>query len=366
MSEGANARTWVFFQVSADAASALPGAPLIAKGTKLFTRIPRQSTLIADDPRVYDQADVGFETMEDVHNLYVDHNELHFYSWSDRRCCLPKGATRATLEGHHPDLTPGIILVFEELLGPETGSAADADPTRRHARSGSRRWLPRRWTIQNLTDPVTGADGTLLKIVGAPRMRCPFPLSLGADAAGYRAHVSVARGNLALADHGLTRRDEALGKVPEPYLFNLPPPNRDRCVPAKREPIFPRFGPRLEKTPLTHAAPPYDHVQSARAAMHWSLRDVQPSITLASARQRTAEWRARRDLLSSSAARRNLSPRSKTTAARVRFGDDHQGKRPEAGTAFKATYRVGNGKAGNIGADSLAHIAANVPQIVTA
>jgi predicted phage baseplate assembly protein len=49
--------------------------------------------------------------------------------------------------------------------------------------------------------------------------------------------------------------------------------------------------------------------------------------------------------------------------ARVRFGDDIHGRRPEPGTAFTAKYRVGNGRAGNIGADSLIHVAKNIPEI---
>jgi predicted phage baseplate assembly protein len=42
--------------------------------------------------------------------------------------------------------------------------------------------------------------------------------------------------------------------------------------------------------------------------------------------------------------------------AYVRFGDDRYGKRPASGTTFTATYRVGNGVAGNIGAEALVHI----------
>jgi hypothetical protein len=50
-------------------------------------------------------------------------------------------------------------------------------------------------------------------------MRCPFPLCLSAaTSAGYRDGVSVARGNLLLADHGVTLAEEALGVVPEPFL----------------------------------------------------------------------------------------------------------------------------------------------------
>ena len=39
------------------------------------------------------------------------------------------------------------------------------------------------------------------------------------------------------------------------------------------------------------------------------------------------------------------------------------GRRPESGTDFTARYRVGNGRAGNIGADSLVHIAIGIPEI---
>jgi predicted phage baseplate assembly protein len=44
------------------------------------------------------------------------------------------------------------------------------------------------------------------------------------------------------------------------------------------------------------------------------------------------------------------------TRAQLRFGDDRQGRQPEAGAAFTATYRVGNGKAGNVGAETISHV----------
>jgi predicted phage baseplate assembly protein len=40
----------------------------------------------------------------------------------------------------------------------------------------------------------------------------------------------------------------------------------------------------------------------------------------------------------------------------LRFGDDQSGRRATPEVEFKATYRVGNGASGNIGAESLAHI----------
>src|SRR5262249_14051123 len=76
--------------------------------------------------------------------LRAAHNEIRFYTWGDCACCLPKGATSATLlDGWVADegdsrrralsLRPNDVLVFEEVIGPHTGNPADADPTHRQA-----------------------------------------------------------------------------------------------------------------------------------------------------------------------------------------------------------------------------------------
>lgn len=53
-------------------------------------------------------------------------------------------------------------------------------------------------------------------------------------------------------------------------------------------------------------------------------------------------------------------------SAYLRFGDDEHGKRPNSGIGFKATYRVGNGTAGNIGLESIAHIVSNDVRLLRA
>ena len=50
----------------------------------------------------------------------------------------------------------------------------------------------------------------------------------------------------------------------------------------------------------------------------------------------------------------------------LRFGDDVHGQRPDPGTAFKATYRVGNGTSGNVGAEAIAHIVSNASGVFSA
>ena len=67
--------------------------------------------------------------------------------------------------------------------------------------------------------------------------------------------ASASRGNIVLADHGQTIAREPLGTVPAPTLFQLLPPDCDRCHPRDPKPIFPRFRPTLAQAPLTFAVP---------------------------------------------------------------------------------------------------------------
>src|SRR5205823_3971817 len=98
MHDGSNARAWVQVQVSADAARLLSTDPApLPKGTRLLTRVPGLPVLVPDDPEVLRAAQAVFETMHDVDLLFRAHNDLRFYTWGDRSCCLPRGATSAYL-----------------------------------------------------------------------------------------------------------------------------------------------------------------------------------------------------------------------------------------------------------------------------
>ena len=65
--------------------------------------------------------------------LYQSHDPLDFWTWGDESCCLPKGATSATLVDHHPALKAGDILILQEIASPTTGQSEDADPEHRTA-----------------------------------------------------------------------------------------------------------------------------------------------------------------------------------------------------------------------------------------
>src|SRR5262249_50682270 len=229
-----------------------------------------------------------FELMHDT-TLFAAHNEMHFYTWVARDCCLPKGATRATLRDDlHPlkrlRLCAGDVLILEERLGPNTGLATDADPTRRHAVRLTRVHPEAQRLFQNeveinripappVTDPLT--NQAIVEIEWHAEDALPFPLCISAvtDEPHDRQYdVSVALGNIVLADHGMTFTDEPdnrpfdpdtdptsldPGMVPDPnpVLTKVSRSSGDRCVERPITLTPPRYRPRLKQAPLTQAAP---------------------------------------------------------------------------------------------------------------
>jgi Baseplate J-like protein len=193
----------------------------------------------------------------------------------------------------------------------------------------------------------------------------PFPLCLSV-AARPGLEVSVALGNIVLADHGLSIVGEALGPVPAPTLQLAPAGPSGSCEKPAPTPVPPRFYPALSRGPLAHgfdipallAVPirPDRAWWPASSLLAIDPREATPQIT--SLTGPTLEpWTARRDLLASAGDAADFTVEvADDGRARLRFGDDARGKRPTAGTSFLATYRVGNGVAGNVGAESIAHV----------
>jgi len=360
ISDGSNARTWVHLDVSADVLPLGPGQPVVPAHTRLFTELPKvTAATVDDDPRVWGEALLGFETVEPVRALFAAHGRMPFHTWSDRECCLPVGATSATLLGSFPSLEAGMVLVFEEVLGPETGHPGDADTGKRHA--------VRLTDVTPATDPVDGTAVTEIRWEAGDAL--PFPLCLSsrtsrAHGSAFVDEVSVARGNIVLADHGLTMADEDLGTVSGPVAAYAPGGGSHRCHRQEPTPVLPHFRPRLASSPVTQAGP-YEASGPARDVLKWEARHVLPAIRLTGhVFGVTSAWEPRRDLLASDADHRHFVVEVEDDGAAIlRFGNDAQGERPEPGMAFSAAYRVGNGRAGNIGVDSLVHIAIAIPEI---
>jgi hypothetical protein len=359
---GTNARVWVQLTSEADLV-------VVPAKTQILSRLARTPARIAPASSSLDEAlrqhPIAFETVHEV-TLFAAHNAMPFYTWSDRECCLPKGATNATLTGHFPDLTSDAVLVFEEQFGPLTGQEDDADRTRR--------WAVRLTSVQTfnaasepLIDPLTGTQITNIEWMTEDALPFPFCLSGFTDeehGAQFRDDLSIVHGNIVLADHGLTLTGESLGEVPAPRILLPPVAGADRCDPASPQFAPPRFRPALLASPLTHSSP-YDATFPASTSLLVDREGALPAISLQSALGLDLEtWHPQRDLLGSASDAAEFVVEIESDGfASLRFGDDEYGQGPESGTTFEATYRVGNGAAGNIGAETLAHLVSNDPAI---
>lgn len=369
LDEGRNARCFVHLAVSADILPVGPGfEPVVPKGTAFATRIGGEGTMLSGAAAL-DQAEVVFEGLLPLEALFSAHNEMGFHSWSDRACCLPVGTTSATLKGHLPNLAAGQFLAFEEVLGPRTGNPADRDRSNRPVVRLSKVIAFAGGVA--LTDPVTGAQITEIEWEQADALTRPLCLSAETDLAFGRVYlpkVSVARGNIVLADHGRTIAGEDLGAVPVP-VRNWAPARGPKamadasiqscheaiCERPDAESITPRYTPVLAQGPLTFAAP----VDRASAKALLAADGIpHPKITLeGTLNGQPRLYAAQRDLLASRASTADFVPEIEADGrAYLRFGDDVNGLRPDSGTAFVARYRVGLGPLGNIGEDQLVHI----------
>jgi Baseplate J-like protein len=332
---GCNARAWVVFEVdaatSADGQTLSAGTVLLSRGAEGETTVP--PTQLAK--RLASERPTVFETMVAL-TLRAKHNAISFYTWSDEQCCLPAGATRATLvDDPALELVVGDVVLFEEIRSPTKGTEADADPTHRHA-----------VRLTRADHVVDDLDGTkVLEIEWAAADALPFPLCVSAvvaqpGQAAAKAEIAVARGNVVLADHGLSLAGEPL--VPE-------------IAPAGRP-----YRPHVQQGPLTFAAP-FDPTAPAAAATQTDPRAALPEITVAGEGE---TWTPQFDLLGSDRfATEFVVELEEDGIAHLRFGDDERGRQPQEGSAFDATYRIGGGRAGNLGPEAIARAVVPFPGI---
>lgn len=365
MHDGCNARCFVQLRAEAGVAGVPVHARVLSGGryrpTQLITRCaglparlvidsPAHQAALARGPQV-------FELMHDL-TLFAAHNDMPFYTWGARECCLPRGATRASLRGHFAGLRKGDVLILAEARNPDDGSTANANPARRHA--------VRLCAEPQLTTDALGGrfkpepDDSAVPVTEIewhPRDALPFALTLSSRrGTAYFDELSLAHGNIVLADHGLSTTC-ALPQVPaaNPVLKPVPATCRPPCgeaSPAEPRPQHARFRPRLPTTgqPITQASP-LPGGQLPDAARDALAQDIRQAIAQIRLEADGSPWQARRDLLASSPQDAAFVVEIEADdSAWLRFGDGEFGRRPAAGTHFEATLRLGNGSAGNLGA----------------
>ncbi len=358
VAEGSNARAWIVLSVNIAGITVPAGAQFYPLIPGLAASIDPNLQVTAADVLQMSPGPI-FESMEDI-TLFVEQNQMDFYSWGQSGCCLPVGATQATLDGVFPSLKAGQVLIFEEAKGPLTGDQADADPTHRWAVR-----LTYASTTNNsgkpLVDPVNPGV-QLTNIEWNIDDALPFPLCISSmSSAGLPiSGVSVAHGNVVAADQGVWTVKESLGTVPP----NPPAPVSGigcNCttVPGAATPR-PRFEPVLANSPLTFASPYKTKVRAAEKPPASSFLSPDPAaatpqISLDS--DDGQHWTPTEDLLSKDGAFLGFIPEIEwDNTAHLRFGDGTYGQPVESKVSFTATYRTGNGAKGNLGREALAHV----------
>ena len=366
--EGANARAFVHLRVAESEghgmlkpagpweSSESSSTPDSAGPVRFLTRCPGVAATVSlpDYSGIYaHHRPEVFELMEATY-LSEYHNAITIYDWGDPNYSLPEGATGAAFRvGDIGEplrqplrLRAGDFLIFEQIHDPEMG-AGIADPARRHmvrltgispqasVDSQGRRAAPAAGEYR--ADRATGA--LYVEVEWAIEDALPFALAIAREVDGdERVGLAVARANMALVDHGRTIIDEVLAPV-------------SRVT----------YRPMLAQYPVTHTAvrPESSHqpVKSARAMLLDREDRALAQVRLAENTHDFLSWSARFDLLGSDAQDRNFAVEVDDDGrAQLRFGDGQNGRRPIEGRTLRATYRVGNGRAGDIPAEAISHV----------
>src|SRR5271166_992842 len=364
INDGSNARAWVRVGLSGDLPQGVP------QGTRCCTLFDgARPPVLRRDLETYSAAITAgaqfFEVVADrfaqgdppmpfPRPLSANNNSMALYNWSAKESCLDIGATTATFAGAFT-LMRGDILILAEALGPRTGFAVDADPTRRCAVR-----LVRDGEIG--VDPLTQQAITRIAWHGDDALQFPLCVSSITDSTHNSqpiTGVSVAYGNVILVDCGRTLGDP-IETMPE--ALSPVPPNG-------------RYRPSLSQQPVTIAAAnpyvadiasdPTQSIRSAARAALWTAADTAPVVTLTSKTNGIEQgWTAVGDLLDASVSPEEFvfeteSENDGTTY--LRFGDGVNGQAITNEMTFAARYRIGNGAAGNVAADTIGLIDQTFP-----
>jgi hypothetical protein len=333
MHDGCNARCFVFLNLAGVTSLLVP------KGTQLLTGVvatpetpPPGVVSQSQMPALLNQGALAFRTLADL-TAHDALNQINFWTWSDGQCCLPRVATAATLEdlpaGNLP-LAAGDLLLFEEIKGTATGLAADANPAHRHV-------VRLIGAPVHKTDPLTAKK--VVEIAWDPADALPFPLCLSIPAKDPGkppiTDVSIARGNIVLADQAVLQPQETL---PDASSSSGP------------------YRPRLNN-PNVSVAVAYDDAASRKLPVAGLLiQDPARALPDVSLGGSAGKWSPQRDLLESGPSALDFVVEiDESGIATLRFGDGALGAAPPP-SGLVATYSTDNRSAGNIGADSLAYI----------
>ena len=275
---------------------------------------------------------IYFETDEATH-CFAEHNEIAPYTWLNTMCCLPRGSTSVDLTGSLPNLAAGQLLLFEEVLaevlGPDGKPVVDSNGAPvlvQDAADPKRRQIVRLTNVKIILDPaVQPGPQSVTRVTWDPLDALTFDFCLQSDAAGHPA--TVARGNLVRASYGQSVPNENVDPS-DPTLSQGPLTWLDP----------PRNG------PLTFLYPP-------------DVPDPKNGVSTVQLTVSGNPWFERESLLDSTEDSPDFVVDTDNEGRGVlRFGDGRLGKALPENPVIVATYRIGNGTVGNVGAEALTRL----------
>jgi hypothetical protein len=380
MHDGRNAWTYVHIAVS--------GPFNLDQGSKVVSRISAplageaappgamvDGTKITADSLQTNPALATAVVFETTHLVRLDpkNNQIVIHTWGNDECCLASGSTEAFLytikhdqSADLPVLQKGDFLLFEEVVGPLTGLAADASPAHRQiVQIDQNPAVDQDPLFSNIT--VNGVPQPLLPLqTPLPLLRVHWrlqdalvrPLCTSTRPLGKALlrNVTVARGNIVLADHGLTTNETMTPPSPVVDSANFRLPLSQGPLTMQAEPAQVNYDPAT----LRLLTPRTDLTGDASAA--------KPAVALEVDFPTESElWVPVDDLLESSTFDHDfVAEVDNNDQGLLRFGDDEYGRSVSGARAFHAVYRIGNGTKGNVGAEALAHLALSpVVNVVT-
>lgn len=344
MHEGASARALVHFRMaegkSLDIGAADEPFELLTRIAERIGAAPPGTTIAPRDrERAVALAAVAFHTFG-AGRLDWRLNEIRLHTWGNAACGLPAGATAADLAGDlRTVLRAADLLLIEEVKEPRTGDPTLADP--------SHRQVVRLTAVDLVRDELLDQDVT--RVRWHQEDATTFPVCIaGTSRTGTTIEdVSVARGNLLLADHGLAMAES--GRIADPILSGT------RAA---------RF--TLGRGPLSYrpATPSAD--QPAAELFRSHPEGAAPQVT----RMRVTgtlpddDWQPVATLIGSDRFDHHFAVETDNDGkALVRFGDDVFGAGAPRSATFDVAYRVGIGPEGNVGAEAIRHVIGGAPAL---
>jgi hypothetical protein len=267
-------------------------------------------------------------------------NELTLHGWGNASCGLRVGAVSVDLVGDlRGILRPADLLLIEEVKDPSTGDSTLADRAHRQ--------VVRVTAVEYLRDELHELDVSRVRWDPADALRFPVCVTATTPNGAPVEGVTVARGNLLLADHGTTRIE--IGRRADPIASG------NRAL---------RF--TLEHGPLSFRPQTPGSDRPAAELFETEPDGAEPQVT----RMRVAgtlpddDWRPVTTLIGADRFDHRFAVETDNDGrALLRFGDSVFGLAPPRNATFDVTYRVGIGPEGNVGAEAISHLIGGSPSL---